>query len=37
LTKETPSKKKPKSGSGKGMFTMKKNFDQPVKDFKEYS
>lgn len=27
---------KPKFGSGKGMFKMKKNFDQPIEDFKDY-
>jgi hypothetical protein len=36
-TKKTPPKKKPKFGSGKGMFKMKKNFDQPLEDFKEYT
>jgi Protein of unknown function (DUF2281) len=28
--------KKPKFGIGKGMFKMKKNFDQPIEDFKDY-
>jgi hypothetical protein len=28
--------KKPKFGSGKGMFKMKKNFDLPIDDFKDY-
>ncbi|MEP6927923.1 MAG: DUF2281 domain-containing protein [Ginsengibacter sp.] len=35
-TKKEPSPKKPKFGSGKGMFKMNKNFDQPLEDFKEY-
>lgn len=35
-TKKSPSKKKPKFGSGKGMFKMKKDFDQPIADFKDY-
>lgn len=26
----------PKFGSGKGMFTMHKDFDEPLYDFKEY-
>jgi hypothetical protein len=29
-------KKKPKFGSGKGMFVMKPDFDEPLEDFKEY-
>lgn len=29
-------KKKPKFGSAKGMFKMKKNFDDPIDDFKDY-
>ena len=29
-------KTKPKFGSGKDMFTMKPDFDQPLDDFKEY-
>lgn len=31
-----PAKAKPKFGSAKGMFTMKKNFDAPIEDFKDY-
>ena len=31
-----PLKNKPKFGSGKGMFKMKKNFDEPIEDFKDY-
>ena len=27
---------KPRFGSAKGMFKMKKNFDQPIEDFKDY-
>jgi len=27
---------KPKFGSGKGMFTMHPDFDEPLEDFKEY-
>jgi len=27
---------KPKFGSAKGMFKMKKNFDDPIDDFKDY-
>ena len=34
--KKTSSEKKPKFGSGKGMFKMKKNFDEPIEDFKDY-
>ena len=30
------SKHKPKFGSARGMFKMKKNFDQPIEDFKDY-
>ncbi len=29
-------KNKPTFGSAKGMFKMKKNFDQPIEDFKDY-
>lgn len=29
-------KNKPKFGSAKGMFKMKKNFDDPIEDFKDY-
>jgi len=35
-SKKTSSEKKPKFGSGKGMFKMKKNFDQTIEDFKDY-
>ena len=31
-----PTKHKPKFGSAKGMFKMKKSFDQPIEDFKDY-
>ncbi len=31
-----PTKQKPKFGSAKGMFVMKKNFDDPIDDFKAY-
>lgn len=27
---------KPKFGSGKGMFIIKPNFNEPLEDFKEY-
>jgi len=27
---------KPKFGSGKGMFVMQDDFDEPLEDFKEY-
>jgi len=36
LKNKKPSKKKPKFGSAKGMFKMKKNFDDPIEDFKDY-
>lgn len=29
-------KSKPKFGSGKGIFIMHKDFDEPLDDFKEY-
>jgi hypothetical protein len=29
-------KKKPRFGSGKGMFVMKPDFDKPLDDFKDY-
>jgi len=29
-------KVKPKFGSGKGMFVIKPDFDEPLDDFKEY-
>jgi hypothetical protein len=31
------SKKFPKFGSGKGMFIIKDDFDEPLDDFKEYT
>lgn len=31
-----PTKNKPKFGSAKGMFKMKKSFDDPIEDFKDY-
>jgi hypothetical protein len=31
-----PTKTKAKFGSAKGMFKMKKNFDDPIEDFKDY-
>jgi len=34
--KKKPQKVKPKFGSGKGMFIMKPDFDEPLNDFKEY-
>ena len=34
--KKTQKKKKPRFGSGKGMFVMKPDFDEPLDDFKEY-
>jgi hypothetical protein len=34
--KKKPQKGKPKFGSGKGMFIMKPDFDEPLNDFKEY-
>lgn len=34
--KKKPVKNKPKFGSAKGIFKMKKNFDDPIEDFKEY-
>lgn len=29
-------RKKPTFGSGKGMFVMKPDFDEPLEDFREY-
>ena len=29
-------KRKPKFGSAKGMFKMKRNFDEPIPEFKDY-
>lgn len=34
--KKKVKKKKPKFGSGKGLFKMSVNFDEPLDDFKEY-
>lgn len=34
--KKTQEKKKPTFGSGKGMFVLKPDFDEPLEDFKEY-
>ncbi len=34
--KQRPQKNRPTFGSGKGMFVMKPDFDQPLEDFKEY-
>ena len=34
--RKSQEKKKPKFGSGKGMFVMKPDFDDPLDDFKEY-
>jgi hypothetical protein len=34
--KVAPSEKKPKFGSGKGMFKMKSNFESPIEDFNDY-
>lgn len=34
--KEKFKNNKPKFGSGKGMFVMKPDFDEPLEDFKEY-
>jgi hypothetical protein len=31
-----PQKTKAKFGSAKGMFKMKKNFDDPIEDFNDY-
>jgi hypothetical protein len=31
-----PKKAKATFGSAKGMFKMKKNFDDPIEDFKDY-
>lgn len=36
-SKKVDSPKKPKFGSGKGMFKMKPGFDDPLEDFKEYT
>lgn len=34
--KKSNEKKKPRFGSGKGMFVLKPDFDEPLDDFKEY-
>ena len=34
--KQSGSSKKPKFGSGKGMFKMKPGFNDPLEDFKDY-
>jgi hypothetical protein len=34
--KKTQEKEKPQFGSGKGMFIIKPDFDEPLEDFKEY-
>lgn len=34
--KKKKQKKTPKFGSGKGMFEMAPDFDEPLEDFKEY-
>ena len=34
--KKKEQKVKPKFGSGKNMFVMKPDFDEPLDDFKEY-
>ena len=34
--RKSSKKKKPRFGSGKGMFVMKPDFDEPLDDFKEY-
>ena len=31
-----PSRPKPQFGSGKGMFVIHDNFDEPLEDFEEY-
>lgn len=35
--RKSQGKKKPKFGSGKGMFVIKPDFDEPLDDFKEYT
>jgi len=34
--KQKTKKNKPTFGSGKGMFVMKPDFDEPLEDFKDY-
>lgn len=36
-TKGSKEPRKPKFGSGRGMFVIKPGFDDPLKDFEEYS
>jgi uncharacterized protein DUF2281 len=35
--KTEPQRPTPKFGSGKGMFTMQPDFDEPLEDFNEYT
>jgi hypothetical protein len=35
--KQSGSSKKPKFGSGKGMFKIKPGFNDPLEDFKDYT
>jgi hypothetical protein len=35
-SKQTKNGQKPQFGSGKGMFIIKPDFDEPLDDFKEY-
>lgn len=35
-TKKNPERNKPIFGSGKGMFVMMPDFDEPLEDFKDY-
>ena len=35
-TEKNEDKKKPVFGSGKGMFVMSPDFDEPLDDFKDY-
>ncbi|MBX2899200.1 MAG: DUF2281 domain-containing protein [Cyclobacteriaceae bacterium] len=36
LKKVESNKKKPQFGSGKGMFVISPDFDEPLEDFKDY-
>lgn len=36
-SKKKPKKFKPKFGSGKDMFVVKPDFDEPLNDFKDYT
>lgn len=36
IEKKEAKRPKPKFGSGKGMFIMQPDFDEPLEDFKEY-